>query len=62
MSHAGASGSENVGISNRNTSESLVHRKSKVSLAMSINQGLVVPKAMPNGVADGQQVNIPAPC
>ena len=61
MSSAGASGSENVGISNRNRSESLLHRKSKVSLAMTINQGLVVPKAMPNGVADGQQVNIPAP-
>ncbi len=62
MSHAGASGSENVGISNRNTGEIPVHRKSKVSLAMTINQGLVVPKAMPNGGADGQQVNIPAPC
>ena len=62
MSHAGALGSENVGISNRNTGESPVHRKSKVSLAMTINQGLVVPKAMPNGVADGQQVNIPALC
>ena len=61
MSSAGASGSENVGISNRNTGEIPVHRKSKVSLAMLINQGLVAPKAMPNGVADGQQVNIPAP-
>ena len=62
MSRVGALGSENVGISNRNTGEIPVHRKSKVSLAMLINQGLVVPKAMPNGVADGQQVNIPALC
>ena len=31
----------------------------KVSSAMSINGGLVGPKARPKGVADGQQVNIP---
>ena len=60
MSLAGALGSENVGISNRNTGESPVHRKPKVSLAMTISQGLVAPKAMPRGGADGQQVNIPA--
>ncbi len=33
---------------------------SKVSSAMSVNGGLVGPKARPKGVADGQQVNIPA--
>jgi len=36
----GAIGSENVGMSNRNSSESLLHRKPKVSLAMTIIQGL----------------------
>jgi hypothetical protein len=36
----GAMGSENVGMSNRNSSESLLHRKPKVSLAMIIIQGL----------------------
>ena len=57
----GAYGSENVGISNRNVSEILTRRKSKVSWAMSIIPGLVGPKARPKGVVDGQQVNIPAP-
>jgi hypothetical protein len=47
-------------MSNRNGSESLPHRKPKVSLAMTINQGLGGPKAKPKGVADGQPVNIPA--
>ena len=36
----GASGSENVGMSNRNEGESPSHRKPKVSLAMVISQGL----------------------
>ena len=54
-------GSENVGMSNRNASESDAHRKPKVSLAMVISQGLGGPKANPKGVADGQPVNIPAP-
>jgi len=36
----GAKRSENVGMSNRNASENGAHRKSKVSLAMDINQGL----------------------
>jgi len=35
-------------------------RKSKVSLAMLINQGLGGPKAMAKAVADGQMVNIPS--
>ena len=54
-------GSENVGMSNRNTGEIPVHRKPKVSLAMTISQGLGGPKVNPKGVADGQPVNIPAP-
>ena len=53
-------GSENAGTSNRNVSEILTHRKSKVSWAMSITPGLAGPKARPKGVVDGQQVNIPA--
>jgi hypothetical protein len=42
-------------------SEILAHRKPKVSLAMTISQGLGGPKANPKGAADGQPVNIPAP-
>ena len=47
-------------MSNHNGSEILPHRKPKVSLAMSINQGLGEPKGKPKGVPDGQPVNIPA--
>jgi len=46
-------------MSNRKASENGAHRKSKVSLAMTINQGLGGPKVNPKGVADGQSVNIP---
>jgi len=53
-------GSENVGMSNHNGSEILPHRKSEVSLAMLINQGLGDPKGKPKGEPDGQPVNIPA--
>ena len=59
MTHAGACGSKNVGTSNRNGGESPPRRKTKVSLAMLINQGLVGPKAMAKAVADGHTVNIP---
>ena len=45
--------SENVGMSNHNPDENSGHRKPKVSLAMTINQGLGGPKANPKGVADG---------
>ena len=48
-------------MSNRNAGEIPAHRKSKVSLAMIIIQGLGGPKANPKGAADGQPVNIPAP-
>ena len=48
-------------MSNRNGSESLPHRKSKVSLAMTISQGLGDPNPTPKGLGDGQPVNIPAP-
>ena len=55
----GALGSENVGISNRKWSENLHRRKPKVSFATTIGEGLVGPKAMPRGAADGHTVNIP---
>ncbi len=57
----GAQRSENVGMSNRKSGESPDHRKPKVSLPMTIRQGLVGPKAMAKAAANGQQVNIPAP-
>ena len=53
--------SANVGMSSEKTCENHVHRKSKVSDGRSIRVGLVGPKARPEGVADGQQVNIPVP-
>ena len=59
MSRGGASRSENVGTSNRNSGEIPEGRKSKVSLAMLINQGLVGPKAMAKAAADGHTVNSP---
>ena len=59
MSHAGAFGSKNVGTSNHNAGENPARRKIKVSLAMSISQGLVGPKGMAIAVPDGHMVNIP---
>ena len=59
VSHRGVHGSKNVGISNRNAGENPAHRKSKISWAMTINPGLVGPKARPKGVVDGHMVNIP---
>ena len=55
----GACGSKNVGTSNRNAAENAARRKIKVSLVMSISQGLVGPKGMAKAVLDGQEVNIP---
>ncbi len=59
VSQYGVGGSKNVGTSNRNAGEIPACRKSKVSLAMVINQGLVGPKAMAKAAADGHTVNIP---
>jgi len=56
---SGAFGSKNVGTSNRNDAENASRRKIKVSLVMSISQGLVGPKGMAKAVLDGQWVNIP---
>jgi hypothetical protein len=47
VSHGGAFGSENVGMSNHNAGEIPARRKSKVSWAMIIIPGLVGPKARP---------------
>ena len=43
---------ENVGMSNHIHNEKLCPRKSKVSVAMTINHGLGDPKAMDRSVAD----------
>ncbi len=48
-------------MSNHKAGENPARRIPKVSHATSIGVGLVGPKARPHGVADGQQVNIPAP-
>ena len=47
-------------MSNHNPAEKAGPRKSKVSVAMTINHGLDGPKAMAKAAADGQPVNIPA--
>jgi hypothetical protein len=59
VTHSGAYGSENVGTSNHNAGESPARRKTKVSLAMTIIQGLVGPKGMAKAAPDGHMVNIP---
>ena len=59
MRASGACGSKNVGTSNRNDVENASRRKIKVSLVMSISQGLVGPKGMAKAVLDGHRVNIP---
>lgn len=50
---AGALGSENVGMSNRNLGESPRGRKPKVSVAMVISHGLGGPKGNPIGGPEG---------
>ena len=59
MTHGGAFGSKNVGTSNRNAGENPAHRKTKVSFAMVISEGLVGPKGMAIAEPDGHTVNIP---
>ena len=59
MRASGACGSKNVGTSNHNAGEKPARRKIKVSLVMSISQGLVGPKGMEKSVLDGHRVNIP---
>ena len=57
--HSGAYRSENVGTSNHKRGKTPRRRKTKVSLAMVISQGLVGPKPIPIGGGDGHTVNIP---
>ena len=59
MTHTGVLRSKNVGTSNRNSDEKSERRKTKVSLAMIISQGLVGPKVMAKAGTDGHRVNIP---
>ena len=59
MTHAGALRSKNVGTSNHNAGEIPARRKTKVSFAMLISEGLVGPKVMAKAGADGHRVNIP---
>jgi hypothetical protein len=58
VTHGGALRSENVGTSNRNVGENPTRRKTKVSLAMIVSQGLAGPKGMANAAPDGHAVNI----
>ena len=59
MRHGGAFGSAYVGTSNRNEGEKPSRRKTKVSFAMIISEGLVGPKGMVITEPDGHMVNIP---
>ena len=59
MTHGGAFGSKNVGTSNHNSGKKPERRKTKVSLAMIVSQGLVGPKGMAKAAPDGHMVNIP---
>ena len=61
MTHCGGDGRDYAGISSANSDEKSGRRKPKVSWGREIRSGLVGPKARPKGVADGEQVNIPAP-
>ena len=59
MRRIGATRSKNVGTSNHNAGEIPARRKTKVSLATLISQGLVGPKEMAKAASDGHRVNIP---
>ena len=48
-------------MSNVKMRENRIRRKPEVSYATSFGVGLVGPKSRPQGVDDGQLVNIPAP-
>ena len=61
MTHSGAFGSENAGTSNHNAGENPARRKTEVSLALMISQGLAGPKQMAKAACDGHRVNIPWP-
>ena len=61
MSQGGVLTSENAGMSSVKACENHVHRKPKVSYGRLFRVGLVGPKPNPEGVGDGQWVNIPIP-
>ena len=61
MIGAGGGRRDYAGISSAKADEKSARRKPKVSWGREIRPGLVGPKVRPRGVADGQQVNIPAP-
>ena len=61
MTHSGAHGSENAGTSNHKAGENPARRKTQVSLALMISQGLVGPKRMAKAARDGHTVNSPGP-
>ncbi len=61
MRLAGGGRREDVGISSAKADGKSARRKPKVSWGREIRPGLVGPKVRPEGVADGWQVNIPAP-
>ena len=48
-------------MSSAKVRENRIRRKSEVSYATSFGVGLVDPKSRPEGVDDGEPVNIPAP-
>ena len=52
---------EDAGMSNESGVKNLHRRKSKDSYATLNGVGLVGPKERPQGVSNGQQVNIPVP-
>jgi len=57
----GACRSENAGMSSEQSGENPDRRRSKGSDGRSVRVGLVGPKPRPEGVGDGQLVNIPVP-
>ena len=59
MTDPGAFGSENAGTSNHNVGENPTRRKTEVSFALMISEGLVDPKGMVKTAPDGHTVNIP---
>ena len=59
VTHGEARRRDNVGTSNRNGGENPPRRKTKVSFAMIISEGLVGPKEMAKAGFDGYMVNIP---
>ena len=61
VSRRGAGASANVGMSNASWGENPHRRTSEASAARTLRSGSVGPKPRPQGVGDGQQVDIPAP-